>query len=287
MNEKKLKLIEAGIKLFAEKGYHKTSIQEIATAAGVSKGAFYLYFQSKEDFIMTAFHYYHHEISQQIEAVKNDNHSPRESLAKQIEVVIRYIYEYKDFLTMQLRENFSVGENTDTFIHQMKMQNFHWLRENIIDIYGEKAEEHIIDLVIQLEGLMNGYFRWIVVDHVDMDAKELGEYLVRRMDDLVIGIFAQQETPLITEKNIPDDYQGNQDAAKKLIAMKGKINTLSLKKEKIDELHEVIDIILKEVNKKEPQRFMIQGMLVHFQRIPELEKECREIADSLQIDLLK
>ncbi|MTW87604.1 TetR family transcriptional regulator [Virgibacillus dakarensis] len=44
MIEKKLLLIEKGINLLARKGYHTTSIQEIATAAVVSKGAFYLYF---------------------------------------------------------------------------------------------------------------------------------------------------------------------------------------------------------------------------------------------------
>ncbi|MBT2216522.1 TetR/AcrR family transcriptional regulator [Virgibacillus dakarensis] len=43
MNEK-LMLIEKSMNLLARKGYHTTSIQEIATAAVVSKGAFYLYF---------------------------------------------------------------------------------------------------------------------------------------------------------------------------------------------------------------------------------------------------
>ncbi|WP_425574658.1 TetR/AcrR family transcriptional regulator, partial [Streptomyces rhizosphaericus] len=38
MNEKKLKLIENGMKLFAKKGYYHTSIQEIASESGVSKG---------------------------------------------------------------------------------------------------------------------------------------------------------------------------------------------------------------------------------------------------------
>lgn len=282
-----MKLIESGMKLFAEKGYHKTSIQEIASAAGVSKGAFYLYFQSKEDFIRTAFHYYHQQITDHIEKVKEQNTKPRESLAQQIEIVGTYIYKYKDFITMQLRENISIGENTDTFIQQMKMQNFHWLRQNITDIYGEKVDTHLVDIVIQLEGLMNGYFKWIVIDHIEIDQTQLGAYLVRRIDDIVDGLLKRNETPLITEKNIPESYQGNQEASKELFAMKAKINTLQLPKNEVDQLHEVIDIILKEVSKEEPQHFMVQGLLVHFQRIPELEKECGEIANLLHIDLLK
>src|ERR1035441_5981465 len=41
------KLLEAGRSLFAEQGYHATSIQEITARAGTAAGAFYTYFRSK------------------------------------------------------------------------------------------------------------------------------------------------------------------------------------------------------------------------------------------------
>ncbi|WP_129777632.1 TetR/AcrR family transcriptional regulator [Peristeroidobacter soli] len=41
-------LLDAGQRLFVEKGIGATSIDEIATAAQVAKGTFYLYFPSKE-----------------------------------------------------------------------------------------------------------------------------------------------------------------------------------------------------------------------------------------------
>lgn len=41
-------LLDAGLKLFVDKGIGATSIDEIATAAEVAKGTFYLYFPSKE-----------------------------------------------------------------------------------------------------------------------------------------------------------------------------------------------------------------------------------------------
>ncbi|MFB4167154.1 TetR/AcrR family transcriptional regulator [Virgibacillus sp. JSM 102003] len=283
MNEKKMKLIEAGMRLFAEKGYHNTSIQEIASEAGVSKGAFYLYFQSKEDFITTAFHFYHDEITEQIKQVSEQNLEPRESLAKQIEVIIAYIYEYKDFLTMQLRENISIGEDTDTFIRQMKMQNFHWLRQNITAIYGEKIAPYLVDISIQLDGLMNGYFKWIVIDDISIDRTIIGAYLVRRIDDIVKGLLDRDEIVIITEKNIADLYQ---DGEQQLADLKEKVHKLQISQEKVKQLIDVIDIILIEIRKDEPQYMMIQGLLVHFQRIPELKKECESIARVLDIDLL-
>ena len=42
---------EAALELFAHNGYHSTSINQIAKAAGVSKGLMYNYFAGKEDLL--------------------------------------------------------------------------------------------------------------------------------------------------------------------------------------------------------------------------------------------
>ncbi|RQD71822.1 MAG: TetR/AcrR family transcriptional regulator [Tindallia sp. MSAO_Bac2] len=49
--ERKKEFMETALKLFNEKGYEKTTINDIIKAMGVSKGAFYHYFASKEDVI--------------------------------------------------------------------------------------------------------------------------------------------------------------------------------------------------------------------------------------------
>ena len=47
--EAKSRILEAANKVFAEKGYHEATMDDIAKRLGVSKGAIYLYFSSKED----------------------------------------------------------------------------------------------------------------------------------------------------------------------------------------------------------------------------------------------
>jgi AcrR family transcriptional regulator len=42
-------LLEQGRRLFAGQGLRKTSVEELAAAAGISKGGFYLFFSSKEE----------------------------------------------------------------------------------------------------------------------------------------------------------------------------------------------------------------------------------------------
>jgi AcrR family transcriptional regulator len=46
------KLLDASRELFAEKGYHTASIQEIAARAGTAAGAFYIYFRSKRQVLI-------------------------------------------------------------------------------------------------------------------------------------------------------------------------------------------------------------------------------------------
>ena len=44
-------IMQAAISLFSRKGYEKTSIEELAKAAGVGKGTIYGYFQTKSDIL--------------------------------------------------------------------------------------------------------------------------------------------------------------------------------------------------------------------------------------------
>ncbi|ALX49914.1 TetR/AcrR family transcriptional regulator [Lentibacillus amyloliquefaciens] len=287
MNTKKIKLIEAGMKLFAEKGYHSTSVETIATSAGVSKGAFYLHFQSKSDFLATAFDYYHQEITSRIQAVQKENLSPRENFAKQIETMTAYIYQYKDFITMHLNQNISIEADTDKIFQQMNAQNFHWLHQNINSIYGTKAEYHYPDIIIQLEGLMNGYFKWIIIDEIMIDGNQLGSYIVRRLDDVVSGLFERNETPLVTADHIPAVYTKETPVSDVLTAMTEKIDALALSEDKKGELNALIGILSNETAKEHPQKAVMQGLLVHFQRMSEFEKECRELARLLEMDLLE
>ncbi|MBN1130203.1 MAG: TetR/AcrR family transcriptional regulator [Chitinispirillaceae bacterium] len=48
---RKEEILEIAQKLFVEKGYEATSIEAILSQAGISKGAFYYYFKSKEELI--------------------------------------------------------------------------------------------------------------------------------------------------------------------------------------------------------------------------------------------
>jgi len=51
----KEKIVQAAIQLFQERGYEKTTSNDIASEAGVSVGSFYVYFTDKRQLLLTIF----------------------------------------------------------------------------------------------------------------------------------------------------------------------------------------------------------------------------------------
>ena len=50
VKELREKLLDRGVALLMEQGYHGTGLQELVKSVGVPKGSFYNYFESKEAF---------------------------------------------------------------------------------------------------------------------------------------------------------------------------------------------------------------------------------------------
>jgi TetR/AcrR family fatty acid metabolism transcriptional regulator len=53
--EKRKRILQAAVKVFARKGYFAARVSEIAKKAGVADGTIYLYFKSKEDILIRLF----------------------------------------------------------------------------------------------------------------------------------------------------------------------------------------------------------------------------------------
>ncbi len=52
------KLLRSAIEVFAEKGFHETSVDDILAKAGIARGTFYRYFDSKRDCFSEALDYF-------------------------------------------------------------------------------------------------------------------------------------------------------------------------------------------------------------------------------------
>jgi len=64
-------LLDIGVAMFIDQGFHGTGIQEVVDQAGIPKGSFYNYFQSKEDFGAQAIVHYSDNFKEFLQTVVN------------------------------------------------------------------------------------------------------------------------------------------------------------------------------------------------------------------------
>lgn len=83
-------LVAAG-RLFATKGYDKTSVDEIAREAGLSKGAIYWYFPSKEQILIALAEQFEHQSQSAVIQMAEDTQLGPEALY----LSHRFLYEKK------------------------------------------------------------------------------------------------------------------------------------------------------------------------------------------------
>ena len=69
-------LLDAALSVFAERGYRNTRLEEVAEAAGVTKGTIYHYFSTKEELLLRAIEHHHERVFGQLEALLAGQQGP-------------------------------------------------------------------------------------------------------------------------------------------------------------------------------------------------------------------
>ncbi len=104
MNKTKRKIFETSMKLFAEKGYDATSIEEITATVGVAKGTLYYHFSSKEEI-------FNFLIEEGVKLLQNSIDIKTAKLENYIDklkaiilIEIKIVAKYEDFMTILLSQ---------------------------------------------------------------------------------------------------------------------------------------------------------------------------------------
>lgn len=77
MHSTKQKLLDAGLRMLLERGYHDLGVQAVLEETGVPKGSFYHHFSSKEDFALQVIDAYMRDVHAGLDACLEDlTHPP-------------------------------------------------------------------------------------------------------------------------------------------------------------------------------------------------------------------
>ncbi len=104
MNKTKRKIFETSMKLFAQKGYDATSVEEITATVGVAKGTLYYHFSSKEEIFAFL-------VEEGVKLLKNSISIKTNKLTNSLDKIraivliqIKILFKYDSFMTIILSQ---------------------------------------------------------------------------------------------------------------------------------------------------------------------------------------
>ncbi|MEO1336417.1 MAG: TetR/AcrR family transcriptional regulator [Myxococcota bacterium] len=107
--DKRRRIIDAAIQVFAAKGFFGARVSEIAEAAGVADGTIYLYFKSKDDVLISLFEEKMSSIMERLMALLEDHPGdPEAKIRRYIVEHLRLVAEQPSLmqvLTIELRQS--------------------------------------------------------------------------------------------------------------------------------------------------------------------------------------
>ena len=126
-------MLQAATWVFARKGYRRAGISDIIARAGVARGTFYLYFDSKEQVFLAIVSDFHERIAQAIRQptpATPDDHRPEALLRASFRRWLGFFADNRDATTVILKEASSIDPRFE--------QGFADLRRSAVDLFAAR-----------------------------------------------------------------------------------------------------------------------------------------------------
>ncbi len=177
IEDKRRRIIEAAVTVFARRGLERGKIADIATEAGIGKGTIYEYFRSKEEIFAAIIEGFFQEINQAFLPVLSSSRPPVEKITR----LIDYSFDFLDqFMQSDQADDWTIM--MEIFVQGMRADGDPQLQEAIA-----QAAKSAIDQFIPLleEGISAGLFR-------DVDPPYFALVLFGALDGLVMHYYLQR-----------------------------------------------------------------------------------------------
>lgn len=177
-------IVEAGIQVFSQKGYHQAKMEEIAVAAGIGKATIYEYFSSKlqlfQEIMETSIQKYSDIVS--TEEISQMNLEERIILIT--EGHIRFCKQYKDLSRLVFWDTEIIDEELKEWFY-IKRKEKEGILENLINDAIQRGEIRQVDaklMVLMIGGILGQIWVPIVLEGWDMEPA----VTARQVTDLIM-----------------------------------------------------------------------------------------------------
>jgi TetR/AcrR family fatty acid metabolism transcriptional regulator len=104
VEEKRRQILDAAVRVFAQRGFHTSRVGDIAEEAGVAHGLLYHYFDSKDQLLETVFHENWSVLLDRIRAVEQTDEPAVEQLRHVALIILRTWKHQPDVVRVVVRE---------------------------------------------------------------------------------------------------------------------------------------------------------------------------------------
>jgi len=158
------RLLESAKRLFSQKGYYATSVEDIVESVGLSKGAFYFYFKSKEELFKSLVEEMHLNIVKRLESFLERDLPLEDALIEHAKVFLEDIYQNRHIAQIFLFQ--LVGTNEEfRELYYTKIAHLRELLTKMVDRAIQRGEityknaENTVNLYA-------GFLRTLVLEYV-------------------------------------------------------------------------------------------------------------------------
>ncbi|MEK4425488.1 TetR/AcrR family transcriptional regulator [Solibacillus sp. FSL K6-1523] len=206
---KKQIIIDAALELFAAKGIEATSVQQITEHCGISKGAFYLSFKSKEELIIAIIEHFMSNIIMDVDQSVNETEKQSDKLFVYFVKTFTILSQYTGFAEIFMRErSTTISEKLIEKVHFFVAMANTNLTKLLFDVFGEQIEGKQYDLVVVINGMVQSYAQLLFENKQYIDIEKLAQTLVEKTTILATNsqlVFLKQpiHPPNATEQAVP------------------------------------------------------------------------------------
>jgi AcrR family transcriptional regulator len=131
--QRRAQLLESAREVFAQRGYHATSITDLVEAAGVARGTFYLYFESKHAIFLALVEDLLSELRGAVSGVRlgPDAQPIEDQLARILSRALTTIRDRRDLTRILFREAVGLDAEVDALLEAFWDQLHRWLAESV------------------------------------------------------------------------------------------------------------------------------------------------------------
>ncbi|MGH7886139.1 MAG: TetR/AcrR family transcriptional regulator [Thermodesulfobacteriota bacterium] len=161
-------IVNASVDLFVKKGFHQTTVREIAKASGMSMGALYDYIRTKEDVLFLVCDHIHTSVGNKLKDSLASDESALESLKKAIRGYFIIIDEFQNYMLLLYQETKSLNKKARQYVFTAEKELTSIFEEILKHCVNEKSVKisnkqiKIVANNIMVLGQMWAFRRWVL-----------------------------------------------------------------------------------------------------------------------------